>query len=165
MPAVASEMQETHSRWAAVNNYFSRMAQTVAAWAGHPVTFTLALMIVVIWGATGPYFNYSDTWQLVINTGTTIVTFLMVFLIQNTQNRDVLTVQLKLSELVLAMKGAENRFAALENLSDEELAELHEECKVRAEMARGHIERRLQVKGPAVPPKRQRKNGASRTKH
>jgi low affinity Fe/Cu permease len=163
----------SHSFFTPINERFSRMAQVVAAWAGHPLMFTLALIVVVIWGATGPYFNYSDTWQLVINTGTTIVTFLMVFLIQNTQNRDILTVQLKLSELVLAMKGAENRFAALEDMTDEELAELHEECKVRAEMTRGHIERRLQVKdsaqpqqsGAAVPPKRPRKNGASRTKH
>ena len=87
-------------------------------------------------------FNYSDTWQLVINTGTTIVTFLMVFLIQNTQNRDILTVQLKLSELVLAMKGAENRFAAIEDLTDEELEELHEECRARVDMTRHHIEQR-----------------------
>ncbi len=166
-------MQEAHSRWSAINNYFSRMAQAFASWAGHPAMFLFAIVVVVVWGATGPYFNYSDTWQLVINTGTTIVTFLMVFLIQNTQNRDILTVQLKLSELVLAMKGAENRFAALEDMSDEELAELHEECKARAEMTRGHIEQRLQVTGkvqqqqsaPAVPPKRARKNGASRTKH
>ena len=87
-------------------------------------------------------FNYSDTWQLVINTGTTIVTFLMVFLIQNTQNRDILTVQLKLSELVLAMKGAENRFAAIEDLTDEELEELHEECRARVDMTRHHMEQR-----------------------
>lgn len=163
----------SHSVITNLNNHFSRLAQVVAAWAGHPLMFMFAVAIVVLWAATGPYFNYSDTWQLVINTGTTIVTFLMVFLIQNTQNRDILTVQLKLSELVLAMKGAENRFAALEDLTDEELAELHEECKTRAEMTRGHIEQRLQVKGsaeqqqsrPAVPPKRTRKNGASRTKH
>ena len=89
---------------------------------------------MLVWIVTGPMFNYSDTWQLVINTGTTIVTFLMVFLIQNTQNRDILTVQLKLSELVLAMKGAENSFAAIEDLTDEELEELHEECRARADM-------------------------------
>ncbi len=91
---------------------------------------------------TGPIFNYSDTWQLVINTGTTIVTFLMVFLIQNTQNRDTLAIQLKLSELVLAMKGAENKFAAIEDLSDEELEQLHNDCRARAEMTRQHIEGR-----------------------
>jgi low affinity Fe/Cu permease len=91
---------------------------------------------------TGPLFNYSDTWQLVINTGTTIVTFLMVFLIQNTQNRDTLAIQLKLSELVLAMKGAENKFAAIEDLTDEELEDLHEECRSRAEVALKHIQTR-----------------------
>jgi len=125
-----------------LNNQFSRMAQSVASWSGHPVSFLLACAVVLVWIVTGPMFDYSDTWQLVINTGTTIVTFLMVFLIQNTQNRDMLTVQLKLSELVLAMKDAENRFAAIEDLSDEELQELHDECKRRAEHTLTHIERR-----------------------
>jgi len=100
------------------------------------------VLVVLAWVVTGPMFNYSDTWQLVINTGTTIVTFLMVFLIQNTQNRDTLAIQLKLSELVLAMKGADNQFAAIENLTDEELRELHEECRQRADMTASHIERR-----------------------
>ncbi len=99
-------------------------------------------MMIVVWVLTGPIFNYSDTWQLVINTGTTIVTFLMVFLIQNTQNRDTLAIQLKLSELVLAMKGAENKFAAIEDLSDEELEQLHNDCRARAEMTLQHIEGR-----------------------
>jgi low affinity Fe/Cu permease len=103
------------------------------------------------------------------------VTFLMVFLIQNTQNRDILTVQLKLSELVLAMKGAENRFAALEDLTDEELHALHEEAKERAEMTAGHIEHRRRTQGSgddgqpaaqaAAAPKRARKAQSSRTKH
>ena len=87
-------------------------------------------------------FAHKISWQLIINTGTTIVTFLMVFLIQNTQNRDTLAIQLKLSELVLAMKGAENKFAAIEDLSDEELQELHEECRARAETTLRHIEGR-----------------------
>jgi low affinity Fe/Cu permease len=121
---------------------FSKFAQTTALWTGHPVAFLLAAGVVVAWIVTGPIFNYSDTWQLVINTGTTIVTFLMVFLIQNTQNRDIVTVQLKLSELVLAMKGAENRFAAIEDLSDEELEKLHDECRARAEMTASHLESR-----------------------
>ncbi len=109
--------------------------------------------VIVVWIVTGPIFHYSDTWQLVINTGTTIVTFLMVFLIQNTQNRDMLAVQLKLSELVLAMKGAENRFAAIEDLSDEELEELHNECRARAEMTLDHL--RIDA-GAAVPTIRRR---------
>ena len=112
---------------------------------GHPATFLLAVAVVIVWIITGPLFNYSDTWQFVINTGTTIVTFLMVFLIQNTQNRDTLAIQLKLSELVLAMKGAENKFASIEDLSDEELAELHEECRARAEMTLQHLYQRRGV--------------------
>jgi low affinity Fe/Cu permease len=121
---------------------FSRFAHSVSLWTGHPVAFLLALAVVIAWIVTGPMFNYSDTWQLVINTGTTIVTFLMVFLIQNTQNRDTLAIQLKLSELVLAMKGAENKFAAIEDLSDEELEQLHNDCRARADMTRQHIEGR-----------------------
>lgn len=121
---------------------FTKFAQATAAGTGHPIAFLLAVAVVLIWVVTGPMFNYSDTWQLVINTGTTIVTFLMVFLIQNTQNRDTLSIQLKLSELVLAMKGAENRFAAIEDLTDEELAELHNECRTRAEQTGEHLEMR-----------------------
>ena len=109
---------------AAPTAYFTKFAQATAQWTGHPAAFLLALTVIVVWIVTGPVFNYSDTWQLVINTGTTIVTFLMVFLIQNTQNRDMMAVQLKLSELVLAMKGAKNEFAAIEDLSDKELAEM-----------------------------------------
>jgi low affinity Fe/Cu permease len=136
-------MNNTHTNNGnGLKSRFSQFAQLVAAWAGHPVAFLLAAAVVLVWVVTGPLFNYSDTWQLVINTGTTIVTFLMVFLIQNTQNRDILTVQLKLSELVLAMKGAENRFAAIEDLSDEELEELHNQCRARAEQTLDHIEAR-----------------------
>jgi low affinity Fe/Cu permease len=153
-----------------LNNHFSRMAQTFATWAGHPAMFLFAIVVVLVWGATGPMFGYSDTWQLVINTGTTIVTFLMVFLIQNTQNRDILTVQLKLSELVLSMRGAENRFAALEDLTDEELHQLHEECRHRAETTLSHLEKRKSQTEKAresanPPPQRARRNGAARTKH
>lgn len=113
---------------------FALFAQKTASYTGHPVAFLLAAATIVVWVVSGPLFGFSDTWQLIINTGTTIVTFLMVFLIQNTQNRDMLSMQLKLSELVLAMKGAENRFAAIEDLSDEELQQLHEDCRARAEM-------------------------------
>jgi low affinity Fe/Cu permease len=119
--------------------YFAKFAQATALWTGHPAAFLLALAVVVIWVVTGPVFDYSDTWQLVINTGTTIVTFLMVFLIQNTQNRDMMAVQLKLSELVLAMKGAENKFAAIEDLNDEELQELHDDCRARVELTLHHL--------------------------
>jgi low affinity Fe/Cu permease len=108
------------------------MANATAAWTGKPVAFLLAFATVVIWAVTGPLFQYSDTWQLVINTGTTVITFLMVFLIQNTQNRDTLALQVKLSELILALKDADNRIAAIEESSDEELQTAHEEIKERA---------------------------------
>jgi low affinity Fe/Cu permease len=125
-----------------LNLWFSEFAQAVSYRTGHPLTFLFAVITVVVWAISGPIFHYSEGWQLVINTGTTIVTFLMVFLIQNTQNRDILTLQLKLSEIVLAMKEAEDRFAAIEDLSDDELEDLHEECRARAEMTRSHLESR-----------------------
>ncbi len=134
---------------------FSHFAQTTAYWTGHPVAFMLAVVIIVVWGVTGPIFHYSDTWQLVINTGTTIVTFLMVFLIQNTQNRDMLAVQLKLSELVLGLKGAKNKFATIEDLSDAELEELHQDCRARAELTGTHLQQRRTPKpgnGKHKPP-------------
>jgi low affinity Fe/Cu permease len=112
---------------------FSNMACSAARYAGHPLAFLTAVLLVLIWALTGPLFAYSDTWQLVINTSTTIVTFLMVFLIQHTQNRDTLAVQLKLAELIMAATEAENRLATAEDLSEEELEELHKDFKRRAE--------------------------------
>jgi low affinity Fe/Cu permease len=129
---------------------FSSFAQKTAAWTGHPIAFILAAAVIVVWLVTGPIFNYSDTWQLVINTGTTIVTFLMVFLIQNTQNRDMLSMQLKLSELVLALNGAENKFASIEDLSDAELEALHNECRSRAQQTLDHLEERRERAPRAV---------------
>ncbi len=130
------------SRSTGLAHQFSEFSRAVSQWSGNTSAFLLATAVVLIWMMTGPLFNYSDTWQLVINTGTTIVTFLMVFLIQNTQNRDTLAIQLKLSELVLAMKGAENKFAAIEDLTDDELQELHDECRSRAELTLSHIQGR-----------------------
>jgi low affinity Fe/Cu permease len=134
---------------ATLSERFSRFAQRTAVWTGHPIAFLVATGIIVVWVVTGPIFDYSDTWQLVINTGTTIITFLMVFLIQNTQNRDMVAVQLKLSELVLAMKGAENKFASIEDLNDEELAKLHDDCRARADMTLSQLERRKGNHGAA----------------
>jgi low affinity Fe/Cu permease len=125
-----------------IGAWFSQFAQKTALWTGHPMAFLLAVLVIAVWIVTGPLFHYSDTWQLVINTSTTIVTFLMVFLIQNTQNRDMLAVQLKLSELVLAMKGAKNKYASIEDLTDEELRELHDDCRMRAELTMDHLEKR-----------------------
>jgi low affinity Fe/Cu permease len=114
------------------SEWFSRFARAASKFCGKPVVFLAALFIVLIWAATGPIFHYSDTWQLVINTGTTIITFLMVFLIQNTQNRDSIAVQLKLAELVIAVKGAKNQMANIEDASDEELEAIQKEIKKRA---------------------------------
>jgi len=118
-------------------SWFSRMANATAAATGKPVAFLLAFATIVIWAFTGPLFHYSDTWQLVINTSTTIITFLMVFLIQNTQNRDTLALQVKLSELILVLNEADNHLAAIEDASDEELQEANEEIKRRAAQAAG----------------------------
>ena len=112
---------------------FTRFALRVAVLSGRPMVFLTAISIVVAWAVTGPLFNYSDTWQLVINTATTIITFLMAFLIHHTQTRDTLAIQIKLSELILAMRGAENRLARVEDLSDEEMELLQAEYRRRAE--------------------------------
>jgi low affinity Fe/Cu permease len=124
------------------SDLFSRAACATAHLMGKPITFLIAVALVVIWAATGPLFGFSDTWQLVINTSTTIVTFLMVFLIQNTQNRDTMALQLKLSELILVISAAENRFASAEDLSEEELEALHEELRGRAEHTLGTLNER-----------------------
>lgn len=113
-----------------------RFSEAITKFTGSSGAFVGALAIIVVWGALGPVFGYSDTWQLVINTGTTIVTFLMVFLIQRAQNKDSKAVALKLNELVAAMKGASNRLIDAEDLSEKELDTLHRHfCKL-AEMAR-----------------------------
>jgi low affinity Fe/Cu permease len=116
--------------------FTDRIAAAVTAWAGSSWGFGLALGTVVVWGITGPLFRWSDTWQLVINTGTTIVTFLMVFLIQRTQNRDGLAIQLKLNELVAAVRGASNRLIDVEDLSEGDLKVLHAHYRRLVEMSR-----------------------------
>lgn len=116
-----------------MKNLFRIIANKISAWTGSATAFLGAVIIVIIWATTGPVFHYSDTWQLVINTGTTIVTFLMVFLIQNTQNRDGKAVQLKLDELIRATKGARTQYVGLEDLIDEDLAELDKEFKLLAQ--------------------------------
>jgi low affinity Fe/Cu permease len=104
---------------------FARIARAAADWSGSTTAFMLAALTIIVWLATGPVFGFSDTWQLVINTGTTIVTFLMVFLIQRAQNKDAQAIHLKLNELVAAMQGASNRLINAENLTEEELRTLH----------------------------------------
>jgi low affinity Fe/Cu permease len=118
---------------------FRRLAHRTAAAVGRPWAFLLAVLVVLVWGATGAYYHYSNTWQLVINTGTTIITFLMVFLIQNTQNRDAMVVHLKLDELIRAVKEARTELVDMESLSDEELTRLQqqfERLRVSAERKR-----------------------------
>jgi low affinity Fe/Cu permease len=111
-----------------MNDLFRKFAQHTSIAAGSPWAFLLAVAVIVVWAVTGPLFGYSDTWQLVINTGTTIVTFLMVFLIQNTQNRDAVALHLKLDELLRAIEGArEDKFMDLEEQSDEVVKEVKEE--------------------------------------
>jgi low affinity Fe/Cu permease len=113
---------------------FRKFAHAVSNWAGQPIVFLVAFMIIVLWAISGPLFKYSDTWQLVINTSTTIVTFLMVFLIQNTQNRDARAIHLKLDELIRANKHAHNKLIDLEDLSDIELDRVHKElCEQKEE--------------------------------
>jgi low affinity Fe/Cu permease len=107
--------------------FFSRMSNEVARLTGKPVTFAICCLTIVVWAATGPLFRYSDTWQLIINTGTTIVTFLMVFLIQNTQNRDGAALQAKLDELILATKEARNELVALERLPEQTVERVREQ--------------------------------------
>ena len=104
-----------------MDHIFENLAAKVASAAGRPRAFALALSVIIVWGVTGPLFHWSDTWQLVINTGTTIVTFLMVFLIQNAQNRDACAIQAKLDELIRAVGHARNEFIGIEHLSEAEL--------------------------------------------
>src|SRR5438034_1653842 len=103
------------------SSWFPSFARSMANASGKPATFVIAVLVIIVWAVTGPIFGYSDTWQLTINTGTTIVTFLMVFVIQNTQNRDSQVVQLKLDELIRAVQEARNELVDMEDLSDEEL--------------------------------------------
>jgi low affinity Fe/Cu permease len=119
---------------------FTHFAKWTAHAAGQPVTFTVAVALLLVWAATGPVFHYNDSWQLVINTATTIITFLMVFLIQNTQNRDAVAMHLKLDELIRAIHGARNRLINLEDLTEEELEQLRQTYIKLADSAKTTIE-------------------------
>ena len=121
------------------NSWFSRFAKSTARITGKPVTFMIAASVVVAWAVTGPLFGFSDTWQLVINTGTTIITFLMVFLIQSTQNRDSEAMQVKLDELIRATQGAHKALLDLEELEEEELDRIKAGYEEIAEQARGEL--------------------------
>jgi low affinity Fe/Cu permease len=124
----------------AFNLGFRRFATWSANAVGSKWAFLLAILVILVWGATGPIFHYSDTWQLIINTGTTIVTFIMVFLIQNTQNRDAKAIHLKLDELIRGVKGARTALVSLEEFSDEELADLQKQFEKLRKRATEHAQ-------------------------
>jgi low affinity Fe/Cu permease len=132
---------------------FANFARLIATVAGRPVTFGGALLAVLAWAATGPLFGYSDTWQLVINTSTTIVTFLMVFVIQNTQNRDTAAIQIKLDELIRATQGAHNAILDLEHLDEEQLQLYLKRYEELASLARSRLRAgRLDTDAPDIKP-------------
>ena len=126
-----------------MDRIFSSIAARIAFAVGQPVTFICALALIIGWGATGPIFGYSDTWQLVVNTTTTIVTFLIVFLIQNSQNRDAAAMQAKLDELIRSVEGARNQFIGIEHMTDHELhairAALEADCDDRTDAKASHV--------------------------
>src|SRR5258708_382149 len=124
----------------AVGELLEKLSRKATEATGTSSAFILALLVIVVWGITGPLFKFSDTWQLVINTGTTIVTFLMVFLIQRAQNKDALAVHLKLNEIVAALQGASNRLIDVEDLTEDELIRLHRFYKHLSQMAKRDID-------------------------
>ena len=137
----SKEQDSSRSFYCMVSDAFRVFARTASTILGSAWAFVVALFVIIVWGITGPTFHYSDTWQLIINTGTTIVTFLMVFIIQNTQNRDAKAVHLKLDEIIRAIKGARNELVDLEDLSDEDLAKLEKQfqrLRKRAEQTNDH---------------------------
>ncbi len=119
-----------------ISKAFSKFANVIAEWSGQPVTFVLAVVLVLVWAITGPLFGYSETWQLVINTGTTIITFLMVFVLQNSQNRDGKALQAKLDELILTSQ-AQDKFVGIEKLDEKQLREMSKSLADKA----SHVER------------------------
>jgi low affinity Fe/Cu permease len=123
------------------SSWFPRAARQIAQASGRPITFVLALLAVVAWAACGPIFGFSDTWQLVVNTSTTIITFLMVFLIQNTQNRDTAAMQIKIDELIRVVEGAHNGLLDLEELDDATIERMRRRYEKLAERARERVER------------------------
>ena len=136
------EARRQVKREASLSIWFSRIATDTARWVGSPVAFLLACASVIIWGVLGPIYGYSDTWQLVINTATTILTFLIVFLIQNTQNRDAKALHLKLDEVIRSIQHAHNEMIDIENLSDKELDELKARYEqIRCEWDERHRDR------------------------
>ena len=127
---------KAHKKYKGLVAKFETFATFITHAVGHPVAFIIAVLVIILWGVSGPIFKFSDTWQLIINTSTTIVTFLMVFLIQLSQNKDSEAIQLKLNELVAAQKGASNRLINVEDLSEEDLQKLHKYYNKLSELAK-----------------------------
>ncbi|MDP9813016.1 low affinity Fe/Cu permease [Rhizobium tibeticum] len=125
----------------ATSNFFSKFASAVAEWSGRPATFATAVALVLVWAISGPFFGFSETWQLVINTGTTIITFLMVFVLQNSQNRDGKALQAKLDELILTSQ-AQNKFVGIEKLGEDELRDLSRKLAEKADCVEGVADQR-----------------------
>ena len=123
------------------SSLFTRFSKATAHATGQPFTFAAALLLIVVWALTGPLFHFSDTWQLVVNTGTTVITFLMVFLIQATQNRDAEALQVKLDEIIRCIDGARNDLLDLEELEDEDLMRIHQNYLDLAEKARKRLKK------------------------
>jgi len=143
--------------------FFVRFARQTSHLVGHPYAFLAALAVTLCWIATGPLFGFSDTWQLVINTGTTIITFLMVFIIQHTQNRDTAAIHIKLDELIRSMSGAHNAVLDLEELTESELEQMRAQYEELAEQAREALrEGRTDIDSPPVPPRVQRRKSPKR---
>jgi low affinity Fe/Cu permease len=141
--------------------WFSRFATSTAQMVGHPLMFLFAVIILLLWGASGPFFHYSDTWQLIINTGTTIVTFLVVFLIQNTQNRDAKALHLKLDELIRSHHPANDDLIDIQKLSDEELDDLEKRYeKIRKACEAHRAGKPPQIEAKHDSPKDDSRNGA-----
>jgi len=155
MPTTASAAYASHSPWLTA---FDRFASAVTRWAGSPIAFSFALLTVLVWALTGPLFHFSATWQLVINTGTTIVTFLMVFLIQQSANKDSVALHLKLNELLAANKNASNRMIGIEDLDEQDLREVAALYVKLAERAAEGAQKQphsIDEEGlPALPPQR-----------
>jgi low affinity Fe/Cu permease len=133
-----------------LNKAFTRFANFVARQMGRPVVFILSCIMIVVWAATGPFFGFSDTWQLIINTGTTIVTFLMVFLIQNTQNRDGAAIQAKLDELIRATTKARNSIIGIEHLTDAELEHIRRTIEARSHAAEARADEAAEAAADAA---------------
>ena len=134
--------KESPEKKSTLGNVFTHWARLISRATGRPAAFLIAFSIILVWAFTGPLFHFSDTWQLVINTGTTIITFLMVFLIQNAQNRDTEALQLKLDELIRSLHSANNEIIDLEEMDDEEMELLHQDYLKLARSARAALSRR-----------------------